>query len=116
MAILETKPTIQDIQRFVHKLEEEKGELADSQMRKCIRMREDVLELLQAIRSRDIVYSPKRMSLADVEKELVDILISLCSIANRYHIDLENAFRLNLRMKSVKYLQPALQIRGGRSQ
>jgi len=116
MAKLETKPTIQDFQRFVHELEEEKGELRDTQMRKCIRMKEDVIELLQAIRGRDIVYSPKRMSLGDVEMELVHILISLCAIANRYHIDLEKAFRLNLRMNVAGYLQPALQACGRRVQ
>lgn len=29
----------------------------------------------------------------NVEEELADILIYICSIANRYNIDLESAFR-----------------------
>ena len=54
---------------------------------------EEVGELFKAIRKSENIKIDKNSSVGEVSHELVDVLIYLCAIDNRYDIDLEEAFR-----------------------
>ncbi len=54
---------------------------------------EEVGELFKAIRKSENIKIDHNSKFGSVEEELADVLIFMCSIANRFDIDLEKAFR-----------------------
>jgi len=54
---------------------------------------EEVGELFKGIRKAENMKLDINSSVRNVSEELADVLIYLLSISNRYHIDLEEAFR-----------------------
>ena len=91
MPVLSESPRIQDLQAYVARLEEERGFNQESSIEKCLLLGEEVGELFKAVRTvegllTDVPGNP-------VADELADVLIYVCAIANRYNIDLEEAFR-----------------------
>jgi len=50
-------------------------------------------ELFKAIRQAEGLNIDNHSRYSEVAHELADILIYICAIANRYQVDLENAFR-----------------------
>ena len=54
---------------------------------------EEMGELFQAIRKEENITIDHNSKFGTIEEELADIIIYICSIANSYNINLEEAFR-----------------------
>ncbi len=54
---------------------------------------EEVGELFKAVRKAEKIKIDHNSKITSVSEELADVLIFLCSIANKFEIDLEKAFR-----------------------
>lgn len=94
MPKLKNTPTLKDFQTYVEELEGERGFTEDSVIHKCLLLGEEVGELFKAIRKGDSGSKIDPTSkVGSTEEELADIIIFICSIANRLNIDLEQAFR-----------------------
>jgi len=91
--ILPEKPTFKDFQHYVHQLENERGFLDDNVLQKCLLLGEEIGELFKTIRKDIGAKVDNDSRFKNIEHELADILVILCTIANRYKIDLEKAFR-----------------------
>lgn len=93
MPILEENPSLDAYQRYVEELEHERGFIDQSVIHKCLLLGEEVGELFKAVRKKEGLKIDFNSNLTQISHELTDILIYLCAIANRYGIDLEEAFR-----------------------
>ena len=93
MPVLKPNPILADFQKYVVKLEEERGFSDQNVKDKCLMLGEEVGELFKAIRKQEGIKIDMNSKFGSIEEELADILIFLCAIANRYDIDLETAFR-----------------------
>jgi len=94
MPILKEEPTLKDFQEYIKNLEIERGFNKEDVISKCLLLIEEVGELFKAIRKKDKVLKIDHNSkFGSIDEELVDIIIYLCAIANRFDIDLEQAFR-----------------------
>jgi NTP pyrophosphatase (non-canonical NTP hydrolase) len=93
MLFLKDSPTLNDIQEYVMKLEKERGFSEQTVLQKCLLLGEEVGELFKSVRKKENIKIDPNSEFGKIEEELADIIIFLCSIANKYHIDLENAFR-----------------------
>lgn len=91
---LKPHPTIQDFQQYVKEIKIERGFSTDDKPYECMLMAEEIGELFSAIRKNMKGGSVANNStVGNVELELADVFIYLCSIANQHNIDLEAAFR-----------------------
>jgi len=93
MPTLNTNPTLKDIQEYVIQLEKERGFAEQPVLQKCLMLGEEVGELFKAIRKQQNIKIDSNSKFGSINEELADILIFVCSIANRYDINLEEAFR-----------------------
>lgn len=94
MLILPPDPKLQDFQNYVKAMEMDRGFDKQDILRNCLLLGEEVGELFKAIRKQDAHLRIDGLSkIGSVDEELADILIYLCSIANRLDINLEQAFR-----------------------
>ena len=93
MPELKQQPTLEDFQKYVALLERERGFENQTVIEKCVLLGEEIGELFKAIRKTNKLAVDENSDFTSVEEELADILIYLCSIANRYDIKLEEAFR-----------------------
>ena len=94
MPNLKKGPILKDFQEYVRELEIERGFEKEGVIPKCLLLTEEVGELFKAIRKKDKVLKVDHNSkFGSVDEELVDIMIYLFAIANRFDIDLEKAFR-----------------------
>ncbi len=93
MPVLSQAPLLKDFQRYVSEMEVERGFAEQSAKDKCLLLGEEVGELFKAVRKADGIKIDPESTVGELDGELADILIYLCSIANRYDIDLETAFR-----------------------
>lgn len=84
MLFLRQDPTIRDFQNYVHELEIERGFIGDGLERKCLLLTEEMGEFF------DLIDKPAQHGL--IAGELADILIYLCSIANRLAYNGAEAF------------------------
>lgn len=92
MPTLKNSPTLADFQQYVKELEAERGFSEQTVKDKCLLMGEEVGELFKAVRKAEGLAMDHRSDVGEVTDELADVFIYICSIANRYHIDLEQAF------------------------
>jgi len=83
---------LRDFQRYVTELERERGFEDQDVIQKCLLMGEEVGELFKAVRKSEGLKMDQHSKVGSVGEELADVLIYLCSIANRFDIDLEQAF------------------------
>jgi NTP pyrophosphatase (non-canonical NTP hydrolase) len=91
---LPANPTLKDFQEYVTQMEEVRGFTEQDILQKCLMLGEEVGELFKAIRkSSGIKVDEQNSKFKEIDLELADIIIYLCTIANRYDIDLEEAFR-----------------------
>lgn len=74
-------------------MELERGFDAQVVTDKCLLLGEEIGELFKAIRKTNGLKIDATSTVGNADEELADILIYLCSIANRLDIDLEDAFR-----------------------
>ena len=93
MPILNQKPILSDFQQYVRELENERGFADQNVLQKCLMLGEEVGELFKAIRKSENIKIDYNSKFSSIDEELADVLIFVCSIANRYDIDLEKAFR-----------------------
>ncbi|MFH0856449.1 MAG: MazG nucleotide pyrophosphohydrolase domain-containing protein [bacterium] len=54
---------------------------------------EEIGELFKAIRKSEKLEIDQKSKITSIEEEIADVIILLSSIANRYDIDIETAFR-----------------------
>ncbi len=85
--------TLANLQSYVVELEKERGFANQSVIQKCLLLGEEVGELFKAVRKSENITTDKNSNIHNVGEELSDILIYVCAIANRYNIDMEEAFR-----------------------
>ena len=93
MPHLPDRPGLAEYQSYVEQLEVERGFAHQSTRDKCLLLGEELGELFKAIRKAEGLAIDATSSVGSVAEELADVFIYLCAIANRYHIDLESAFR-----------------------
>ncbi len=93
MPKLSKNPDLATLQEYVAALEEERGFTNNTVPQLCLLLGEEVGELFKAIRKQQKMKVDSKSTVGNVDEELADILIYLCSIANRLNIDLERAFR-----------------------
>lgn len=93
MLTLPTNPTLADLQTYVREMEIERGFDEQTILHKCLLLGEEIGELFKAIRKSDGLKVDAASHIGTADEELADIVIYLCSIANRLDIDLETAFR-----------------------
>jgi len=94
MPILKENPTLADFQNYVFELENERGFIDQTSVEKCLLLGEEIGELFKAVRKKQQIKIDNNSKVTTVGEELADILIYICAIANRFDIDLEEAFRL----------------------
>ncbi|CAG9001103.1 MAG: hypothetical protein CENE_03119 [Candidatus Celerinatantimonas neptuna] len=92
MPVLTAQPTLSDFQNYVRELEDERRFASQDILAKCLLLGEEIGELFKAIRKTQNIAIDPTSKVNDVSDELADVFIYLCSIANRYEIDLEAAF------------------------
>lgn len=85
--------TLSNLQKYVTELEHERGFIDQSVIQKCLLLGEEVGELFKAIRKTEKISTDSNSEVFHVGEELADILIYVCAIANRFDIDMEDAFR-----------------------
>lgn len=93
MPTLPDQPTLEAFQHYVNELEHERGFADQSELDKCLMLGEEVGELFKAIRKQQGLKMDPNSKVGQIDEELADVFIFLCSIANRFEIDLEAAFR-----------------------
>jgi NTP pyrophosphatase (non-canonical NTP hydrolase) len=93
MPELKLAPTLADLQSYVVELELERGFSGQSPVEKCLLLGEEVGELFKAVRKVEGLSIDQASRVGHLAEEMADILIMLCAIANRYGVDLEQAFR-----------------------
>ena len=93
MPFLVENPPLIAYQKYVAELEQERNFKDQSVIEKCLLLGEEVGELFKAVRKKEGLNIDQNSNTSQVSYELVDIFIFLCAIANRYDINLENAFR-----------------------
>jgi len=86
-------PTLRDFQEYVKKLELQRGFSDQNAIEKCLLLGEEMGELFKAIRKAMKLKTDINSSIGSVKEEIADIMIYLCAIANRFEIDIEQAFR-----------------------
>ncbi|KII76487.1 MazG nucleotide pyrophosphohydrolase domain-containing protein [Vibrio renipiscarius] len=107
MPKLTSKPTLADFQHYVAELEVERNFANQPVIEKCLLLGEEVGELFQAIRKAEGIAIDPNAKVGEIGDELSDIFIYLCSIANRYDIDLESAFLAKEEKNKQRTWQPA---------
>lgn len=90
---LKPNPTLADFQKYEFDMEVERGFVEQSILQKCIMLGEEVGELFKAIRKSEGVKVDQNSQIGEIPEELADIFIYVLSIANKFDIDLEKAFR-----------------------
>lgn len=91
--ILKPDPTLRDFQDYVRKLEDERGFTQQNAIEKCLLLGEELGELFKAVRKTMKLKTDVNANIGSIDEELADMMIYLCAIANRFDIDLEQAFR-----------------------
>ncbi len=90
---LNADPTLRDYQEYVRMLESERGFTEQNAIEKCLLLGEETGELFKAVRKTVRLKTDVNASIGSIDEELADIIIYVCAIANRFDIDLEQAFR-----------------------
>jgi len=91
--VLNENPTLGDFQEYVKKLELQRGFTNQNAIEKCLLLGEEMGELFKAIRKAMKLKTDINSNIGSVKEEIADIMIYLCAIANRFEIDIEQAFR-----------------------
>lgn len=90
---LNADPTLRDFQEYVKKLEDERGFTQQNAIEKCLLLGEEMGELFKAVRKTVKLKTDVNANIGPIDEEIADMMIYLCSIANRFDIDIEEAFR-----------------------
>lgn len=94
MLNLKENPTLKDFQEYVRKLEIERGFNNENVLQKCLLLGEEIGELNKAVRKElKLLKTDQNSKSVSAGEELADIIIIICTIANRLNIGLEEVFR-----------------------
>jgi NTP pyrophosphatase (non-canonical NTP hydrolase) len=93
MIPLKQSTALDDVQRYVASMEEERGFSHRDVISQCLLLGEEVGELFKAVRKHEKMRVDPNSRIANVEEELADVLIYLCAIANRLDVSLDEALR-----------------------
>lgn len=87
--------TLQDLQKYMKKVCEERGWDQNNVLETFLLFSEETGELAKAIRDHRGLYQEKKKenTLQALEEEMADVLGYLLDLANHFGIDLEQAFR-----------------------
>jgi len=90
---LANNPTLSDFHKYITEMEDVRGFSDQTVLQKCLMMGEEVGELFKAIRKDEGIKLDSNSHVGGISEELADVFIYLLAIANRYSINLEQAFR-----------------------
>ena len=90
---LKNGPTLRDFQEYVKKLELQRGFIQQNAIEKCLLLGEEMGELFKAVRKAVKLKTDINANIGSIDEEIADMMIYLCAIANRFDIDIEQAFR-----------------------
>ncbi|MFL5705688.1 MAG: MazG nucleotide pyrophosphohydrolase domain-containing protein [Ktedonobacteraceae bacterium] len=94
MAHLKDDPTLNDLQRYLALVCQERGWTKDSPSEKFVLFIEEVGELAKAMRKAAGLYEEQtKQRDMSLEEEFADVLSYLLDLANCFQVDLEKAFR-----------------------
>lgn len=93
MPHLKANPTLKDFQIYAQTLEDERGFTDQDVLQKCLMLGEEVGELFKVVRKHTNIKMDPTSKVGEAGEELTDVFIFLLAIANRFNIDLEQAFR-----------------------
>lgn len=93
MLPLEKSSALQDLQRYLLEMEEERGFSSRGVVQQCLLLGEEVGELFKAVRKHEKMRTGTTSITGTVDEELADVLIYVCAIANRLGVNLEDALR-----------------------
>jgi NTP pyrophosphatase (non-canonical NTP hydrolase) len=80
---LKQATALDDLQRYVAEMEEERGFSHVDVVQQCLLLGEEVGELFKAVRKHKKMRVGTTSVTGTVDEELADVLIFLCAIANR---------------------------------
>lgn len=90
---LKQATALDDLQRYVAEMEEERGFSHVDVVQQCLLLGEEVGELFKAVRKHKKMRVGTTSVTGTVDEELADVLIFLCAIANRLGISIDDALR-----------------------
>lgn len=93
MLPLKQDTALDDLQRYVAKMEDERGFSHRDVVQQCLLLGEEVGELFKAVRKHKKMSIGTTSVTGTVDEELADVLIYLCAIANRLGISIDEALR-----------------------
>lgn len=93
MGPLKQATALDDLQRYVAEMEEERGFSQRDVVQQCLLLGEEVGELFKAVRKHEKMRIGTTSVTGTVDEELADVLIYLCAIANRLGISIDDALR-----------------------
>ncbi|MDX1907925.1 MAG: MazG nucleotide pyrophosphohydrolase domain-containing protein [Bacteroidia bacterium] len=95
MAQIPTTPSLRQLQQYQHDMCAERGWDQASSLETFLLFMEEVGELANAIRYKERIWvrPDKQVSDAQLAREFSDVLSYLMELANRYGVDLEQAYR-----------------------
>jgi NTP pyrophosphatase (non-canonical NTP hydrolase) len=94
MADLPDDPTLKQLQSYLAQVVQERGWTKDSTSEKFMLFIEEVGELAKAMRKAAGLYEEQaKARTISLEEEFADVLSYLLDLANRFDVDLEQAFR-----------------------
>lgn len=93
MLPLEHPSDLDDLQRYVAQMEQERGFSHRDVLQQCLLLGEEVGELFKAVRKHQKLRVGTSSVTGTVDEELADVLIYVCAIANRLGVNLGEAFR-----------------------
>ncbi|MBC7471705.1 MAG: pyrophosphohydrolase [candidate division SR1 bacterium] len=93
MPDLKSNPTLSNYQNYISEMIIERGFTENSILQNSLMLGEEVGELFKAIRKAEKMWIDSNSDIHNIEEEMADVFIYLCTLANQYNIDLEKAFR-----------------------
>lgn len=84
---------LDDVQRYVAEMEQERGFSDRGVLQQCLLLGEEIGELFKAVRRHEKMSVGTTSVTGSVDEELADVLIYLCAIANRLDIRLDQPLR-----------------------
>ena len=90
---LKQSMALDEVQRYVAEMEEERGFNHCDVVQQCLQLGEEVGELFKAVRKYKKMRIGTTSVIGAIDEEIADVLIFLCAIANRLEISIEDALR-----------------------
>lgn len=109
MPELAPSASLAQFQTYVRELETERGFTANTVEQTSLLLGEEIGELFKAIRKQQKMAVDANSRVGNVDEELADVLIYVLALANRFSIDMEDAFRKKEEVNKNRSWRPAAQ-------